>query len=149
MGPPSCITNQSKSLAKTRSPSIPNSLRMALSRLLVVLDCQPPSKSWMKFSPTLAIRLPWRRTSDSPASLSVTVVLAEVQLSLALMAAFIWVSILRMWFEVVCLVCGQYRAPRGQSRSEMFQLPYWPSGAGSIPWRIRSRRAVSRRSSSR
>ena len=54
-----------------------------------------------KSSPTLAIRLPWRRTSEMPFSV-VTVVLLLLQFLFALMAAFMRDSILRMW------LCGLF-----------------------------------------
>jgi len=89
------VMNQSKDLAKTRSPGRPFSARIAFKRLFVVVDCQPPSNNWIQPSPILAIRFPCRRTSATSAS-KVTAVLAELQLVPFAIAAFIWVSILRI-----------------------------------------------------
>jgi len=72
-----------------------------LSLLLVVVLWNPPSKIFMLSSSTMAMRLPWRRTNDSPvSSLNETVVLPDDQFWFAWMAAFIWVSILRIWSGV-------------------------------------------------
>ena len=96
IGPPSCCTNQSKDLAKTRSPGRPFSARMAFRRDLVVVVCQPPSHSWIQPSPILAIKLPCRRTSATSGTWKVTVVLPLLQFLPWAIAAFIWDSILRM-----------------------------------------------------
>ena len=111
-------TNQSNAFWNTRSPTSPCSERIAFRRDLVVLDCQPPSKRRMKVSPTSAILLPWRNTVERLASSSkVTAVFADRQFWLLEMALFICCSILRMREKkVVCLVCGQYRAPKGRIR---------------------------------
>ena len=90
--------------------ALQNSLMIAFKRDLVVVDCQPPSKMVTKSSPTFAIKLPCKRTSETP-SVVVTVVFALLQLVFAVMAAFIWVSILRM-FGVGWLTSIQYRNGR-------------------------------------
>ena len=116
---------------------------IAFRRDLVVVDCQPPSKTVTKSSPTLAIRFPCRRTSEMPFSV-VTDVFALVQLALPWIASHMFFSIFLKglsFSEVVCLVCGQYRAKRGQSLSEISQFVDWTCSI--LPERIASRLAFS------
>ena len=68
---------------------------IALRRDLVVLDCQPPSNTRTKSSPTSAILLPCRNTTDTPSMFS-TRVFALCQSREAEMASFISRSILRI-----------------------------------------------------
>ena len=68
---------------------------IALSRDLVVLDCQPPSNTRTKSSPTSAILLPCKNTTDTPSMFS-TRVFACPQSREEEMASFISRSILRM-----------------------------------------------------
>ena len=103
-----------------------NSEQSALSLLFVVVDCQPPSKMVISLSETSAILLPCRRTTETPdSSLKCTVVLPLLQLTFAWIAAFIWVSILRMMrreeverrgsfrFPLVCIVADLKGLPTG------------------------------------
>ena len=91
------LTRHSKFLAKTRSPGKPCSSRIALSRDLVVLDCQPPSMSLIQPSPISAILLPCSHTCATPLNVC-TMVFPELQLSPAVIALFICCSILRIEF---------------------------------------------------
>ena len=68
---------------------------IAFRRDLVVLDCQPPSNTRTKSSPTSAILLPCRNTTDTPSMFS-TRVFACPQSRDAEMASFISRSILRI-----------------------------------------------------
>ena len=67
------------------------------------VDCQPPSNTRTKSSPTSAILLPCRYTTETPPSF-ITEVLARLQLVLFLIAVFSECLILRMWF-VCCVQC--------------------------------------------
>ena len=94
---PLTVTNHLCCFWNTFSPGNPCLERIAFRRDFVVTDCQPPSNSWTKLSPTTAILLPCRRTTDEPVSESkCTEVFACCQLQPFEMALFISASILRI-----------------------------------------------------
>ena len=85
-----------KSFWKTLACGL-NSQSNALSLLLVVFDCHPPSKIATNSSHTSAIKLPCKNTLALLLfSLIITVVLDPAQLDLFLIAVFICISTLRM-----------------------------------------------------